>query len=169
MDRFVQLKTLSLNQNSNSMKQLPRLLMVFSLFFWSCGGAEKRADSPDIDDSALEKQEEVHGTEVKNLKLSNPLDQVMVKEGLAIYDLKCSACHRLTGERLVGPSWAGVTTRRKPEWIMNMITNVDMMLEKDAEAQKMLETCLVRMPNQNITEKESRSLIEFMRKNDGEK
>jgi pyruvate-formate lyase-activating enzyme len=46
---------------------------------------------------------------------------------------------------------------------------VEMMLEKDAEAQKMLETCLVRMPNQNITEKEARSIIEFMRKNDGEK
>ena len=151
------------------MKQLSQLLMALPFFLWSCGGAEKRADSPQVDDSALEKQEEVHGAEVKDLKLSNPLDQVMVKEGLAIYDLKCSACHRLTGERLVGPSWAGVTTRRKPVWIMNMITNVDMMLEKDAEAQKMLETCLVRMPNQNITEKESRSLIEFMRKNDGEK
>lgn len=164
----MQLITLLNNQNNKSMKQLSLLLMVLSFFFWSCGGAEKRADSPQIDESELEKQEEVHGTEMKDIKLSNPLDQVMVKEGLAIYDLKCAACHRLTGERLVGPSWAGVTTRRKPVWIMNMITNVDMMLEKDAEAQKMLETCLVRMPNQNITEKESRSIIEFMRKNDGE-
>jgi hypothetical protein len=44
-----------------------------------------------------------------------------------------------------------------------------MMLEKDPEAQKMLEQCLVRMPNQNISEKESRDLVEYMRKNDGEK
>jgi pyruvate-formate lyase-activating enzyme len=50
-----------------------------------------------------------------------------------------------------------------------MITNVDMMLAEDAEAQKLLETCLVRMPNQNISEKEARSVIEFMRQNDGEK
>jgi hypothetical protein len=50
-----------------------------------------------------------------------------------------------------------------------MITNVDMMLEKDTEAQKLLEQCLVRMPNQNITEKEARSVLELMRKNDGEK
>ena len=50
-----------------------------------------------------------------------------------------------------------------------MITDVDMMLADDAEAQKMLEECLVRMPNQNITSKEARSLIEFMRHNDGEK
>lgn len=140
-----------------------------TFFLWSCGGAEKRADTPETDESALLKQEEVHGAEVKEIQLSTPLDQAMVKEGQAIYDLKCAACHRLTGDRLVGPSWEGVTKRRQPVWIINMITNVDMMLEKDEEAQKMLETCLVRMPNQNISEKEARSLIEFMRQNDGEK
>ena len=46
---------------------------------------------------------------------------------------------------------------------MNMITNVDMMLEKDPEAQKLLEQCMVRMPNQNITKDEARQIIEFMR------
>ena len=50
-----------------------------------------------------------------------------------------------------------------------MITNVDMMLEKDPEAQKLLEQCLVRMPNQNISQTEATELIEFMRQNDGEK
>jgi hypothetical protein len=43
------------------------------------------------------------------------------------------------------------------------------MLEKDAEAQKMLEECLVRMPNQNITQDDARKILEFMRSNDGEK
>ena len=52
---------------------------------------------------------------------------------------------------------------------MNMITNVDMMLEKDEEAQKLLELCLIRMPNQNITQEEARKVLEFMRSNDGEK
>ena len=51
---------------------------------------------------------------------------------------------------------------------MNMITNVDMMLEKDPEAQRLLEECLVRMPNQNLTKDEARQVLEFMRKNDGE-
>lgn len=136
---------------------------------WACGGAEKRAESPETSDSVLLKQNEIHGSEVKELKLTSPLDPKMVGEGQKIYDLKCSACHKLSAERLVGPGWEGVTKRRQPVWIVNMITNVDMMLEKDAEAQKMLETCLVRMPNQNITEAEARSIIEFMRKNDGEK
>jgi hypothetical protein len=52
---------------------------------------------------------------------------------------------------------------------MNMITNVEMMLESDPEAQKLLEQCLVRMPNQNVTVDDARALLEFMRHNDGEK
>ena len=52
---------------------------------------------------------------------------------------------------------------------MNMITNVDMMLDSDPEAQKLFEQCLVRMPNQNITREDAREVLEFMRSNDGEK
>ena len=90
-------------------------------------------------------------------------------EGKSIYDLKCQSCHKLTDEKLVGPGWKGVTQRRKPEWILNMITNVDMMLEQDPQAQKLLEECLVRMPNQNLTKEEARKVLEFQRNNDGEK
>lgn len=151
------------------MKKIILLLSVLPLFLWNCGGAEKRAESPETSDSVLLKQEEVHGQEVKEVAINTPLDAAMAKEGQGIYDLKCSSCHRLTDEKLVGPGWKDVTKRRNPTWITNMITNVDMMLAEDAEAQKMLEQCLVRMPNQNISAKEARSLIEFMRQNDGEK
>lgn len=106
---------------------------------------------------------------VKNVTLKTPLEQDRVGRGLAIYEMKCSACHKLTEERIVGPGWQDVTKRRQPEWIMNMITNVDVMLDKDPEAQKMLELCLVRMPNQNISIGDARDILEYMRQNDGEK
>ncbi|MER3464370.1 MAG: cytochrome C [Chitinophagaceae bacterium] len=116
-------------------------------------------------------QKEEHGTEVKaeDIHLTNPLNAQWVAEGKGIYDVKCSACHKLTSEKLVGPGWKGVTQRRKPEWIINMITNVDMMLEKDPQAQRLLEECLVRMPNQNLNSDEARKVLEFQRSNDGEK
>jgi len=107
--------------------------------------------------------------EVKTVNLSTPLEQERVKRGQDIYDMKCSACHKLTDERVVGPGWAGITKTRKPEWIMNMITNVDAMLERDPEAQKLLELCLTRMPNQNVSIGDARDILEFMRANDGEK
>ena len=50
---------------------------------------------------------------------------------------------------------------------MNFVTNVDEMIEKDTAAQRMLEQCLVRMPNQNLSEGDARASLEFMRKNDG--
>jgi len=107
--------------------------------------------------------------QVKNVTLESPLDQERVKRGLAIYEMKCSSCHKLTDQRVVGPGWKDVTKRRKPEWIMNMITNVDIMLDKDPEAQKLLELCLMRMPNQNMSIGDARDVLEYMRHNDGEK
>ncbi len=52
---------------------------------------------------------------------------------------------------------------------MNMILNVEVMLDQDPEAQKLLELCLTRMPNQNVSIGDARDTVEFMRQNDGEK
>ena len=83
--------------------------------------------------------------------------------------MKCTSCHKTTDERLVGPGWKGVTTRRTPEWIMNFITNPDPMIDKDPEVQAQLELCLVRMPNQSLSDAEARNILEFMRKLDRSK
>lgn len=107
--------------------------------------------------------------QITTVTLNTPLEEERVTRGKAIYEMKCSACHKLDDQRVVGPGWKDVTKRRKPEWIMNMITNVDVMLEQDAEAQKLLELCLTRMPNQNVSVGDSRDILEFMRQNDGEK
>jgi hypothetical protein len=141
------------------------------LFFVACGErAEKEPKPVDVADLTKDKPE-VHGTELKesDITLGTPLDKSMVTSGHATYELKCQSCHRLTEEKLVGPGWKDVTIRRKPLWIMNMITNVDMMLETDPEAQKLLELCMVRMPNQNLTKDQAREVLEFMRSNDGVK
>lgn len=147
------------------------LLLTGSLFVFSCKEGAKDEPKP-VDVQELTKDKpETHGTEMKegDLTLTTPLDQAMVTTGKATYELKCQSCHKLTDEKLVGPGWKDVTKRREPLWIMNMITNVDMMLETDPEAQKLLELCMVRMPNQNISQEESRKILEFMRSNDGVK
>jgi len=105
----------------------------------------------------------------QNIQLTHPLDEKMIAEGQNVYNVKCASCHKTTDEKLVGPGWKGVTDRRKPEWIMNMVTNVDVMLDQDPEAQKLLELCLTRMPNQNVSVGDARDVLEFMRQNDGQK
>lgn len=158
------------------MKRLSIFTLVLpfavSFVFSACGNEGVRTDEPPVDIQDLTKdQPEEHGNELKagDITINNPLNADWVTAGKATYELKCQSCHRLTEEKLVGPGWKGVTQRRQPLWIMNMITNVDMMLEKDPEAQKLLEQCLVRMPNQHITDDEARQVLEFMRSNDGEK
>lgn len=103
----------------------------------------------------------------QNVQLTHPLDEKMIAEGQNTYEVKCASCHKLSDEKLVGPGWKGVTDRRTPEWIMNFVTNTEEMLEKDTAAQHMLEVCLVKMPNQNLSESEARATLELMRKNDG--
>lgn len=97
------------------------------------------------------------------------LDATLAEKGNNIAGTKCFSCHKTTGEKLVGPGWKGVTQRKSPHWIMNFITNPDPMIDKDPEVQAQLELCLVRMPNQNLTDDEARAILEFMRKNDGVK
>lgn len=104
-----------------------------------------------------------------DVHLTHPLDETMVVKGKAIFESKCFACHKLTQEMLVGPGWAGVTNRRTPEWIMNWITNTKVMLSKDLAAQADLAVCLIRMPNQDLTDDQARNVLEFMRRNDGKK
>lgn len=103
----------------------------------------------------------------QHVELTHPLNEQMVKRGRQIYEIKCASCHRLDGEKQVGPGLGGVTDRRTPEWIMNFITNTDEMIEKDPVSQQMLEECLVRMPNQSLSDADARAALEFMRKNDG--
>lgn len=151
------------------------VIVIFLMAFvvYACGGGGNTDNSASTnttpaETSAPEAMSDGKGVgEIKEVSLNNPLKTDMVEKGKAIYEMKCSACHKLTDQRVVGPGWKGVTERRKPEWIMNMITNVEIMLEKDPQAQKLLEECLTRMPNQNMSVGDARDVLEFMYANDG--
>ncbi len=158
-----------------------QILLVFTAFFiYRCGtnkqpGNENNVQGPDSS-GTKHKYDTVlmmAGINSKgvgrfdNIKLTHPLDEQMVTSGKRIYETKCFACHKLTTELLVGPGWSGVTSRRTPEWIMNWVTNTKVMLDKDQAAQADMAVCLIRMPNQDLTDQQARDVLEFMRKNDG--
>lgn len=161
------------------MKKLIALTLViaFVTFVASCGGNDKTtgetaAETPasSTESTSENPSYDPNRGEGKFTSVEiGPLDAKKAELGDQVFQVKCSSCHKLTDERLVGPGWAGVTERRKPEWIMNFITNTDAMIDKDPELQAQLELCLVRMPNQNLSDDDARNLLEFMRKNDGAK
>ena len=143
-----------------------------ALFILACGnnaGSDKSAENNAAEEpKTIEEVDPNRGIgKFKNVEVSPELNKTMADAGHKIYDVKCSSCHKLSDERLVGPGWKDVTHRRTAEWIMNFSTNPDEMLDKDPEAQAMLEICLVRMPNQGLTDDDARNVYEFMRENDG--
>ncbi|GAB1462114.1 c-type cytochrome [Pedobacter sp.] len=149
--------------------------LLAALFIGACGGGgnqqssetEKTSTAPA--DNATYDPTRGEGKFDANNFTVGALDAALAEKGSTISNTKCFSCHKTTDEKLVGPGWKGVTERRAPHWLMNFITNPDPMIDKDPEVQAQLELCLVRMPNQNLTEDEAKSIVEFMRKNDGAK
>lgn len=150
------------------MKRLLGLFWVL-LLLYACGNAP--ADPGDQQNGATSgtaaPADDGKGVgAIQSVALNDPLKPELVEKGKGIYELKCAACHKLTDMRVVGPGFKGVTQRRKPEWIMNMILHTDAMLAEDPTARTLLEECLTRMPNQNLSEEDARAVLEFFYAND---
>ena len=153
------------------MKTKLSILIVLTMLY-ACGGQQNVAnDSVSISDPNSNPVYDPQRGEGKftKVEIGKAINERLVQAGTKVFEVKCSACHKLTGEKLVGPGWKGVTERFQPEWIMNFVTNTDAMLNKDPKAQAQLEICLVRMPNQNVSDEDARNIYEFMRKNDSKK
>ena len=152
------------------------ILSIIAFGFASCGGGDNSSPKKD---ATAEANKTTNGNpsydpnrgegKFTTVDVSPTLDAAKATGGEKVYSVKCSSCHKLTEEKLVGPGWKGVTDRHTAAWIMNFATNTDEMLNKDPKAQALLEICLVRMPNQNLSDDDARNVYEFMRKNDGVK
>jgi cytochrome c len=159
------------NENQKTMKNL----IIYSatiILLVACSPGKPKEESSDVkkENPVAEVTDPTKGIgQIKDVNLHTPLELDRVERGKSVYEMKCAACHRLSDQRIVGPGWKDVTKNRKPEWIMNMTLNVEVMLDQDPEAQKLLELCLTRMPNQNVSVGDARDILEFMRHNDGEK
>src|SRR5437764_12094271 len=139
------------------------VMLIAGTLLYACSGGDNNTSANTKDASAASGSDanpsyDRHRGEGKftKVEVSNQLDATQAETGNKVYDVKCSACHKLTTEKLVGPGWSGVTKKLSAEWIMNFITNPDAMLNKDPEAQAQLEICLVRMPNQNLSDEDAR-------------
>lgn len=154
-------------------------IALFAFFLAACGGGNSHSESTTNEQENSTKEAAENGNpsydpkrgegKFKVVDVKATIDDAMAEAGNKVYGVKCSSCHKTTAEKLVGPGWKGVTTRNEAPWIMNFITNTDEMLNKDPKAQAQLEICLVRMPNQNLSDTDARALYEFMRKNDASK
>lgn len=101
---------------------------------------------------------------VKTVNLG-PIDPQSAAKGQALFQTTCIACHRIDAQ-FIGPAMQGVTQRRTPEWIMNMILNPQEMLEKDPIAKELLAIYKVPMTPAQLSEGDARDILEYLRQID---
>ena len=137
-----------------------------ALFISACGGNEaESSDNNQVTTSpagltAFQTENGI-GPITTKMTLAD-IDAVLAAEGEAMFKIKCAACHKVD-KRYVGPALAGVTERRTPEYLMNMMLNPAEMVEKHPEAKAMLAEFMSVMPNQNLNEEDARVLLEYLR------
>lgn len=144
------------------------VLAVIVAFATSCGSDGKKDNKnakPQEDAKAepivVDPMQDKGIGPVKSITLGE-IDQTMADAGKEIFKAKCSACHK-EDKRFVGPALAGVTERRTPEWIMNMILNPEVMVAENPIAKQLLAEYLSPMANQSLTEDEARKVLEYFR------
>ena len=100
-------------------------------------------------------------------EMDGAVDARLAELGAQVFESGCAACHSITSEDRVGPSLAGVTRRRRPEWIVAMILDPDSMTESDPEARALKERYGIQMmvPG-GATPQRARAVLEFLRRVD---
>jgi mono/diheme cytochrome c family protein len=91
-----------------------------------------------------------------------PVDKKLAHEGEELFGERCSSCHK-ADVRYVGPALGGVTERRTPEFVMNMILDPADMIARHPVTKQLYATHLVAMPNQGLTQEQAREVLEYLR------
>ncbi|WP_299780293.1 cytochrome c [uncultured Formosa sp.] len=157
------------------------LFIALALLIFSCGDkAEKKKfeyNTPKTTKPAkvVTKTEEVTSFEtivdlenkgigpIKSIELDETLNMDMAKKGEAFFNTTCVACHK-TDKKFIGPALGDITTKRSPEWIMNMIMNTAQMTKKDPLAIGIYEEYnKAPMVTAPVSEDNARAIVEYLR------
>ena len=149
------------------MRRIIRILslgLLATIVLTSCGG-DKKTETSKEKIVEIDPMKDKGIGPITHVDINNEIDNNMAERGQEIFKSMCSACHKID-QRVIGPALAGVTKKRTPEWIMNMIMNPNQMVKENAQARKLLAEYISPMANQNLTEEETRFVLEYFRRND---
>jgi mono/diheme cytochrome c family protein len=147
-------------------------LCALLIFAASCAEGEPKQlsfqeqmelDSQESENKAKELELENTGIgPIDSYELSETVNTQLAEQGKALFQEKCTACHK-ENEKVLGPPPSGIVTRRNPAWILNMILNPEEMIQKDPIAKKLLEEYKTPMLNQNLSQEEAKAVLEYFR------
>lgn len=155
------------------MKVFRVLVLVFLIA--ACGSQKDNTDNFDIkkrykmsDENILKATETIDLQSkgvgpIQKIVLDAAIDPVLSNDGKGLFNGYCTMCHKID-EQFVGPALRGVTQRRSPEWIMNMILNPGRMVRDDSLAKAVfMEFNGSPMTNLGFEESEARAVLEYLR------
>jgi len=148
------------------------LLVLGLLGLSACGGGEQAGENQsgqqaEADASGLTQEQIEKGIGPITSVTLGPIDDALAAKGAELFEVKCTACHRLD-KRYIGPPLGEVTARRTPEFIMNMMLNPEEMMQKHPVVKELLAQYMAQMANQSLTEDEARAILEYLRKVEAE-
>jgi len=154
----------------------PSLLLATGILagVWGCGGESGGGDAG-RDPEAPAATPSEQASELTDWQLENgigpiteplelgEIDPALVSQGEEIFNLKCSACHKLD-ERYVAPPLRDVVSRRTPEFVLNMVLNPLEMTQRHPVTKELLGEYFTPMTPQGLTEEDARALLDYLRK-----
>ena len=131
------------------------------------GSSDEKKTTSTATPQAIDPMQDKGFGPITTISLPSEIDEDLAVMGDTLFVQKCTACHKIE-KRHIGPALAGVTTRRRPEWIMNMILNPEEMVMKNETAKKLLMEYIAPMANQSLTQDEARAVLEYFRSYDAQ-
>jgi nitrite reductase (NO-forming) len=89
-----------------------------------------------------------------------PTDPIAL-QGKLNFELKCIACHSISGGDKVGPDLHQVTRRRTEDWIARWIKDPMPMQQSDPTGKELLAKYKIPMPNQNASDAEIKGYVAY--------
>ena len=140
------------------------LLLVTFLIYAGCGKGEERKGEAARDEAPqLTEFELEHGIGPVTERMDiGDISIERARRGADIFDLRCTACHRMD-RRFVGPPLGEVTEARSPEFLINFILNPEEMTNRHPVGQALLQEYMTIMPYQNVSKEQAIEIVDFLR------
>lgn len=140
---------------------------VFLVFFqFGCENTSSESKKSSLSAAELSFYNGIGVGPVKEYQLPEQPQTELVLQGSAVFKAKCISCHEVSDQRKIGPGLAGITKRRRPEWILNQILNPMEMTQKDSLSKELLAIYMAQMTDMELTEAEAQKVLEYLRMND---
>ncbi len=149
-------------------------LLLFALALPGCGGGNDEGEAGGAPEAsgadASQTASDLTDWQIENGigPITQPLglgeiDPALVAKGEEIFNLKCSACHKLD-QRYVAPPLRDVTSRRTPEFVLNMVLNPLEMTQRHPVTKELLGEYFTPMTPQGLTDEDARAILDYLRK-----